>query len=240
MLVGDFTFCCLDPLFKPTLFSSRSVGIQEVRPLLWHLVPRCHHLHSVSNNLLTSFQWNQNDTLTTRLCGFPPFSSQQGLPMSPGMKRRIQLGQFDFPKPFWTDVSDEAKELISGCLKTNPEERLTIDQVIQTKWVSVSSFFVILNNFKHHSWHTNLLQQSNTVPQTPLQTGSILKEQTEEEKEGLHLVLKEVREVLVGQNKNFVLKNPKLDSNSALAKRRKSKNSSSLNSNLCNVKGKQD
>ena len=66
--------------------------------------------------------------------------------MSPGMKRRIQLGQFDFPKPFWTDVSDEAKELISGCLKTNPEERLTIDQVIQTKWVSVSSFFVILNH----------------------------------------------------------------------------------------------
>ena len=80
------------------------------------------------------------------------------------------------------------------------------------------------------------------MPQTPLQTGSILKEQTEEEKEGLHLALKEVREGLVGQNKNFVLKNPKLDSNSALAKRRKSKNSSasSLNSNLCNVKGKQD
>ena len=71
--------------------------------------------------------------------------------MSPGMKRRIQLGQFDFPKPFWTDVSNEAKELISGCLKTNPEERLTIDQVIQTKWVSVSSFFVILNNLKYHS-----------------------------------------------------------------------------------------
>ena len=162
--------------------------------------------------------------------------------MSPGMKRRIQLGQFDFPKPFWTDVSDEAKELISGCLKTNPEERLTIDQVIQTKWVSVSSFFVILNHLKHHSWQTNLFQQSNTVPQTPLQTGSILKEQTEEEKEGLHLALKEVREGLVGQNKNFVLKNPKLDSNSALAKRRKSKNNSasSLNSNLCDVKGTQD
>lgn len=27
---------------------------------------------------------------------------------------------------------------LQGCLKTNPEERLTIDQVIQNKWVSVS------------------------------------------------------------------------------------------------------
>ena len=60
--------------------------------------------------------------------------------MSPGMKKRIRLGQFDFPKPEWSEVSDEAKDLIRGCLKTNPQERLTIDQVIETKWISVSLF----------------------------------------------------------------------------------------------------
>ena len=90
---------------------------------------------------------------------------------------------------------------------------------------------------------TDLFQQCNTVPQTPLQTSSILKEQTEEEKEGLNLALKEVREGL-GHCNNFVLKNPKLDSNSALAKRRKSKNSSSnassLNSSPCDVKSIQE
>ena len=81
------------------------------------------------------------------------------------------------------------------------------------------------------------------MPQTPLQTGSILKEQTEEEKEGLSLALREVREGFAHQ-KNFVLKNPKLDSNSALANRRKGKNSSSeassLNSSACDVKSIQE
>jgi len=161
--------------------------------------------------------WSLGVIIYILLCGFPPFFSTQGLPMSPGMKKRIRLGQFDFPKPEWSEVSDEAKDLIRGCLKTNPQERLTIDQVIETKWIS----------------------QWTTVPQTPLATGSVLKEQTEEEKAGLALVLKEG--VSSPQNKNFVLKNPKLDSKSALAMRRRSKtnssNASSLSSSPCDVKG---
>lgn len=161
--------------------------------------------------------WSLGVIIYILLCGFPPFFSTQGLPMSPGMKKRIRLGQFDFPKPEWSEVSNEAKDLIRGCLKTNPQERLTIDQVIGTKWIS----------------------QWTTVPQTPLATGSVLKEQTEEKKAGLALVLKEG--VNSPQNKNFVLKNPKLDSKSALAMRRRSKtnssNASSLSSSPCDVKG---
>ena len=154
--------------------------------------------------------------------------------MSPGMKKRIRLGQFDFPKPEWSEVSDEAKDLIRGCLKTNPQERLTIDQVIETKWISVSNSLLTCYFCK-----TSTFQQWTTVPQTPLATGSVLKEQTEEEKAGLALVLKEG--VSSPQNKNFVLKNPKLDSKSALAMRRRSKtnssNASSLSSSPCDVKG---
>jgi len=161
--------------------------------------------------------WSLGVIIYILLCGFPPFFSTQGLPLSPGMKKRIRLGQFDFPKPEWSEVSDEAKDLIRGCLKTNPQERLTIDQVVETKWIS----------------------QWTTVPQTPLATGSVLKEKTEEEKAGLALVLKEG--VSSPQNKNFVLKNPKLDSKSALAMRRRSKtnssNASSLSSSPCDVKG---
>ena len=161
--------------------------------------------------------------------------------MSPGMKKRIRLGQYEFPKPEWAEVSDEAKELIRGCLNTNPEERLTIDQVLQTKWVSVSRSFLFVSSLPNTC---DLFQQCNTVPQTPLQTGSILKEQTEEEKEGLSLALREVREGFAAHQNNFILKNPKLDSNSALANRRKSKNSSSevssLNSSACDVKSIQE
>ena len=48
-------------------------------------------------------------------------------------------GQYEFPKPEWTSVSDECKNLIRKCLRTNPDERPSIDQVIESKWISVSS-----------------------------------------------------------------------------------------------------
>jgi len=135
------------------------------------------------------------------LCGFPPFYSNHGLPISPGMKRRIRSGQYEFPSPEWTNVSVDAKDLIKGCLKTNPEERLTIDQVIRNKWVA----------------------QFNAVPPTPLLTSDVLKEENEQwpdVQQGMSLALREMR---VDQDQPFTVKNPKLDSNSALAKKRRAK-----------------
>lgn len=41
-----------------------------------------------------------------RLCGFPPFFSANGLPMSPGMKNRIRTGKYAFPSPEWDRVSE--------------------------------------------------------------------------------------------------------------------------------------
>lgn len=43
------------------------------------------------------------------LCGFPPFYSNTGQAISPGMKRRIRLGQYGFPKPEWSEVSEDGK-----------------------------------------------------------------------------------------------------------------------------------
>lgn len=54
------------------------------------------------------------------------------------MKKRIRTGQYEFPKPEWANVSQDAKDLIRGMLKTDPNERLTIDDIIKNKWVSVS------------------------------------------------------------------------------------------------------
>ena len=73
-----------------------------------------------------------------RLCGFPPFYSNHGLAISPGMKKRIRTGQYEFPKPEWTNVSQDAKDLIRGMLKTDPQERLTIGDIIKNKWIAVS------------------------------------------------------------------------------------------------------
>lgn len=44
-----------------------------------------------------------------RLCGFPPFYSNTGQAISPGMKRRIRMGQYEFPNPEWAEVSQEGE-----------------------------------------------------------------------------------------------------------------------------------
>lgn len=72
------------------------------------------------------------------MCGFPPFFSNHGQAISPGMKNRIKTGQFDFPSPEWNNVSNDAKTLISSMLSVDPSVRLTINEVVKHKWIAVS------------------------------------------------------------------------------------------------------
>lgn len=70
------------------------------------------------------------------LCGYPPFYSTGGAPISPGMKKRIRQGQYNFPSPEWDIVSKDAKDIINHLLKTNPEERLTIEETLRHPWIA--------------------------------------------------------------------------------------------------------
>lgn len=101
--------------------------------------------------------WSLGVIMYILLCGFPPFYSNTGQAISPGMKRRIRMGQYEFPKPEWAEVSEEAKQLINQLLKTDPNERMTIEQ------------------FMNHPW----INQSMVVPQTPLHTTRVLTEDSE-------------------------------------------------------------
>lgn len=78
--------------------------------------------------------WSIGVVMYILLCGYPPFFSAHGLPMSPGMKSRIKSGHYTFPSPEWDCVSQAAKDLITKLLKTDPAERYTIDQVMAHKW----------------------------------------------------------------------------------------------------------
>uniref|UniRef100_A0A8C4D8U0 non-specific serine/threonine protein kinase n=1 Tax=Dicentrarchus labrax TaxID=13489 RepID=A0A8C4D8U0_DICLA len=99
--------------------------------------------------------WSLGVIMYILLCGYPPFYSNHGLAISPGMKRRIRMGQYEFPNPEWSDVSEEAKQLIRTLLKTEPTQRMTIIE------------------FMNHPW----INQSMEVPQTPLHTSRVLKEE---------------------------------------------------------------
>ncbi|XP_020502457.2 MAP kinase-activated protein kinase 2 isoform X1 [Labrus bergylta] len=102
--------------------------------------------------------WSLGVIMYILLCGFPPFYSNTGQAISPGMKQRIRLGQYKFPNPEWADVSEEAKQLIYQLLKTDPNERMTIGQFVNHPWIS---------------------QQSMIVPPTPLHTSRVLTEDKE-------------------------------------------------------------
>ena len=62
------------------------------------------------------------------------------------MKKRIRLGQYDFPDPEWSNVSKEARDLIKGMLCTDPIERLQIDGVMKNTWIAVS--IITLNSLE--------------------------------------------------------------------------------------------
>ncbi|AWP03289.1 MAP kinase-activated protein kinase 3 isoform 2 [Scophthalmus maximus] len=101
--------------------------------------------------------WSLGVIMYILLCGFPPFYSNTGQAISPGMKTRIRMGQYEFPNPEWAEVSQEGKDLIHQLLKTDPNERMTIAQ------------------FMNHPW----INKSMVVPSTPLHTTRVLTEDRE-------------------------------------------------------------
>ncbi|CAG5127726.1 unnamed protein product, partial [Candidula unifasciata] len=72
----------------------------------------------------------------------------------------IMTGNYDFPSPYWDDVSSSAKNVISTMLEVNPELRLSATQVLEHRWIAVDTSFVAdsrlngshgLNTFRRES-----------------------------------------------------------------------------------------
>ncbi|XP_032649122.1 serine/threonine-protein kinase DCLK2 isoform X2 [Chelonoidis abingdonii] len=68
------------------------------------------------------------------LCGFPPFRSENNL--QEDLFDQILIGKLEFPSPYWDNITDSAKELISLMLQVNVEARYTAAQILGHPWVS--------------------------------------------------------------------------------------------------------
>ncbi|XP_040274466.1 serine/threonine-protein kinase DCLK2 isoform X2 [Bufo bufo] len=68
------------------------------------------------------------------LCGFPPFRSENNL--QEDLFDQILIGKLEFPSPYWDNITDSAKELISCMLQVNVDDRFTADQILSHPWVS--------------------------------------------------------------------------------------------------------
>ena len=67
--------------------------------------------------------WSIGVILYIILCGFPPFYEES----NQALFETIKAGSFEFPSPFWDDISDMAKDLVTNCLKVNPSERFNAE-----------------------------------------------------------------------------------------------------------------
>lgn len=68
------------------------------------------------------------------LCGFPPFVSRTNNQVE--LFDLIFSGHYEFTSPYWDDVSDSAKELITHMLQVDATRRYSAAQVVDHPWVS--------------------------------------------------------------------------------------------------------
>jgi len=75
--------------------------------------------------------WSIGIILYILLCGFPPFYEENNAELF----AKIKEGKFEFPSPYWDDISDSAKDLISSLLVVDPASRLNADSILTHPWV---------------------------------------------------------------------------------------------------------
>ncbi|KAF6041556.1 MAPKAPK3 [Bugula neritina] len=134
------------------------------------------------------------------------------MPISPGMKKRIRNGKYEFPmqsghvshlkslimsRSLCTLL---AKNLIQNLLNTDPDKRYTIGQVLQHPWIA----------------------QNTAVPQTPLCTTNILKEEVENWVDVKEEIDRAIAERRIDEEQ-IQLKNVRASSNKLLERRRNKK-----------------
>lgn len=79
--------------------------------------------------------WSVGVILYILLCGFPPFYEES----TPLLFEQIMKGHFEFPDPYWTNISASAKDLVSKLIVVDPKKRLTAEEAMKHPWITGES-----------------------------------------------------------------------------------------------------
>merc|ERR1719203_2704509 len=66
--------------------------------------------------------WSVGAITFLLLCGYPPFFA----PCRHAILTRIDKTDYSFDPPFWSKISEEAKDFVQQCLRGPPCERMSI------------------------------------------------------------------------------------------------------------------
>ena len=75
--------------------------------------------------------WSLGVIIYILLCGFPPFFADNDAQLY----EKIKKGQYEFLRPYWDPISDNAKALIRRMLTVDPKERITCEEALQHPWL---------------------------------------------------------------------------------------------------------
>jgi serine/threonine-protein kinase CHEK2 len=75
--------------------------------------------------------WSLGVILYICLVGYPPFSDEGSVKL----EDQIKNGVYEFPDEFWSDVSENAKDLIRKLLCVDPEKRISLDEALEHDWI---------------------------------------------------------------------------------------------------------
>ena|SRR3989338_599803 len=77
--------------------------------------------------------WSVGVIMYILLCGFPPFFDEDE--NMGALFEQIMAGDFDFPSPYWDNISDDAMDLIEKLLVVDPAARLSAAQALDHPWI---------------------------------------------------------------------------------------------------------
>lgn len=77
--------------------------------------------------------WAAGIILYILLCGFPPFAAPDN--EQEPLFDAILSGIYEFPEPYWNDIGNGVRDLISNMLQSDPELRFSSEDILDHFWV---------------------------------------------------------------------------------------------------------
>ena len=87
--------------------------------------------------------WSLGVILYILLSGSPPFSEQREIQCGLNLKQQILQANYVYYPRLFNKISPQAKDLIDRCLKVNPTERISSEEILSHPWLQVSLIFIL-------------------------------------------------------------------------------------------------